>query len=157
MKKHEVAAIYGMRIADMKSKYENLLRQKQQFATEVYKLRTHPKLSPKKREMLLSKYMRGKSYDDWVEYYDDHLLAQKGEISEHQIALHDYNTPSNNPYLAIAAIAVLLGIVAFGIFTSPTGLAIFTPASTQPQPAHEITPIEIPEKNITVPQTSRPG
>ncbi|MEK6967792.1 MAG: hypothetical protein AABX51_04130 [Nanoarchaeota archaeon] len=150
MKKNEVAALYSMQISELKRKLEQLERQKQQFVTEVYHIRTHPKLAPKKREVLLARYLRGKSYEGWLEYYDDHLDARKGEIFEHEKSLHEYNVPEQKPYFAIAAVLVILGIVAFGMLSWNGGVTSLTVANPTPQPTATEKAIEINVSPINV-------
>lgn len=151
MKKKEVAEMYSMKIADLKKKLEQLERQKQQFATEVYHIRTHPSFPKKKREALLARYLRGKTYDDWLEHYDDHIQARQAEISEHETALHEYNVPEQKPYLAIAAVFVILGILAFGLISWNGGVTSFGIADTTPnEPSTEkAVEINVPPLNVS--------
>ncbi len=151
MKKREVTALYEARIAELKRHNEHMERQKQKFVTDVYQLRNHPKVEPLKRQVLLNKYLRGRSYDEWIDYYDGHLDTQKNEIAGHEAALHNYARAEPKPIVAAMAIAIVLGLVAFGIFSLGSGsLTSFSVADTTPNVPNteHATVIEVPPLEI---------
>ena len=117
MKRREVAALYQRHLSELQGRMELIERQKEKFVTDVYRIRTHPTLTEPNRSTVLSEFMNGRSYEEWMDYFDDHSEALKGESMEYQRQLHEYSRPQTNMWagtlMVFVIIGALMGSVAF--------------------------------------------
>ncbi len=128
MKRNEVAALYQMRLADLARKKEHIERQKQQFVTEVYKIRTH-KIDSKERSTMLARYLKGRPYQDWVDYYSDHIASYDEEMREYKEQLHIYSKAHPNTWVLPAAMIFVALLVGAGVFFTGPTLTTYTVAN----------------------------
>jgi len=118
MKKSELEiAGHKKRIEELNNKIQLAQAKKREIVDYVKRLtllHSKAKISNNEYNRELLRYLKGHSYDEWINYYNSYIDWCYDNIREYKSRINKYETPTKIP--ALLSILIILSVLGFGIY-----------------------------------------